>query len=494
VLLLLRWSTRPTLSRLGLFFACYALGFGNHLSMILLAPAYTVFLLTAAPGGWRSMFQWRVIVLAVACAIAGALQYAGSLRALWLMPEAPHSVLEGLQHFWFDVTKSDWRDTMVLNVPRSMLLEHTAMYWFDLRQQFGAAAAALALAGAVHLTLSDWRRGLLIGLSFAVNFLFAYSYNVGDKHVFYLPSHLFVALLAGCGAAAAARIGRRAQWMAGSLLAIYALGRAWIDYPALDRSTDHRPAEVLQALTAGVDDQHAILITDLNWQVQNGLSYFAKTMRPDLAYTHMPDVLLYAPALIADNHAIDRDVVLTSRARSALDTAYGPLLASEPFEPPAQAAIRDLAAGVPAGTRYVLAVLKPSREFHIDLEDLDRAASRLGSQSPVQIGRRDYAVIAGIAGEAPTLAAASDRPFNRTVTVGAVTVQVRMESWLTVDTIRRMGFGHVIAARRHTMTLERGINFVTFDEHGRPIRSAYRAGMFAPEPRFVLSRRAIVER
>ena len=62
------------------------------------------------------------------------------------------------------------------------------------------------------------------------------------------------------------------------------------------------------ALTAGLDDRHAILLTDLNWQVQNGLTYFGKEVRPSLAYARMPDVLLYAPALVADNLAIGREV------------------------------------------------------------------------------------------------------------------------------------------------------------------------------------------
>ena len=77
--------------------------------------------------------------------------------------------------------------------------------------------------------------------------------------------------------------------------------------------------------------------------------------------------------------------------------------------------------------------------------------------------------------------------------IEGVTVQLRMDSWLTVDTIRRMGFGHVIASRRHTMILERGVNIVTFDDHGRPLRSAYFAGMFAPEPRFIVNRHAMVD-
>ncbi len=62
--LLLRWAARPTLPRLGVFFAVYALGFGNHLSMILLLPAFTMFLLVSAPDGWRSMVRPRVVALA----------------------------------------------------------------------------------------------------------------------------------------------------------------------------------------------------------------------------------------------------------------------------------------------------------------------------------------------------------------------------------------------------------------------------------------------
>src|SRR5262245_42105969 len=92
LLLLLRWAERPTMTRLACFFAAYALGFGNHLAMILLAPAFTVFLLTAAPGGWQSMLTPRVVALAVACAAAGTLQYAANFHALWLAPQPPGSL------------------------------------------------------------------------------------------------------------------------------------------------------------------------------------------------------------------------------------------------------------------------------------------------------------------------------------------------------------------------------------------------------------------
>ena len=61
-----------------------------------------------------------------------------------------------------------------------------------------------------------------------------------------------------------------------------------------------------------------------------------------------------------------------------------------------------------------------------------------------------------------------------------------MESWLSADTIRRMGFGHVIAARRHTLIVERGVSFAAFDSAGRPMRTAYASNIFAPQPRYLV--------
>src|SRR5207245_3843793 len=172
LLLALQWARRPTDGRLLLFFAVYALGFGNHLSMILLGPGFTIFLLISGPRGWRSVLRPRVVAMALACAMLGALQYTWNLHTLWLLPDPPHGLVDALQRFWFDVTKSDWRDTMVLNVPESMLRDHAAMYWFDLRQEFGVAGPLIAIAGLAHLAGTHRGRGVLMALLFAENLIF----------------------------------------------------------------------------------------------------------------------------------------------------------------------------------------------------------------------------------------------------------------------------------------------------------------------------------
>jgi transmembrane protein TMEM260 (protein O-mannosyltransferase) len=506
LLLLLRWEQRPTLRRLAIFFAVYALAFGNHLSMILLAPAFTVFLLLAAPRGWRSLVTPRVVALALACAVAGASQYAWNLRTLWLLPgsDPPDGVVDALERFWFDVTKSDWRDTMVMNVPRSMLSDHTAMYWFDLTQQFGAVGPLLAAAGLAQLAATNSRRAILMFTLLATNTIFAFSYNVGDSHVFYLPSHLFVALLTAPAVALAGRLiengvvplfgsdGSRKgvrplfRGMFAALLILYAVIRAYRDFPALDRSLDDRPSAVLAPLTAGLDDRTAILLTDLNWQVQNGLSYFAKVKRPEIAAARMPDVLLYAPVLVADNRAAGRDVALTERARTTAAAAYGPLLPIARDERVVVPRLADSTRDLAHGTRYVLCVLRPSRDLSLDAEELARALHSLTGGRTIHLPAGDYAAVAGIAGEPPVLVIAAPFPFRRTLTLDGVNVSIRMESWLTADTIRRMGFGHVIAAHQHTLIVERGVSFAAFDERGRPLQTAYSSNIFAPQARYLI--------
>jgi hypothetical protein len=130
-------------------------------------------------------------------------------------------------------------------------------------------------------------------------------------------------------------------------------------------------------------------------------------------------------------------------------------------------------------------VLKPTREFRIDGPDLETALASL-TGSTVTAPRRDYWAIAGISGSRPTLVGQADDPFTTRADVAGVPTEIRMESWLSADTIRRMGFGHVVANHRHTLIVERGISFVAFDEQGRPSTTAYFANIYAELPRFVI--------
>ncbi len=511
--LLLRWERRPTLPRLSAFFAVFAIGFGNHLSMVLLLPGYTLFLLVSAPGGWRSLFTPRIIALASAFAAIGALQYAWNIHSLWLAPVPPASFADAMRTFWFDVTKSDWRDTMMANVPRAMAAERLRMYAFDVTQQFGVALPVVAMAGAIHLFRSAPRRAWLVFVLFVVNVVFALTYNVGDSHVFFLPSHLMIAVFAAPGLvvigellASPAKAGRHVstgpaeaghpvlRTAVAALAMVLAGWRIYQNYPALDRSDDTRPTDVLRAVTSGLDDRHSVLIADLNWQMENGLTYFAKDVHPEVAFTRMPDVLLYAPAFVRDNLSIGRDVALTERAREELTGAYGSLFTLAPDPRVPVPSLTDLTGDLPRGTPYVLSVLKPSHEFSIDRNDLQTALQFLsgggsGDGAVVSLPSADYVAVAGVVGEPPEAILSDTQPFRASVRLGGIagmTVEIRMESWLAFDTIRRMGFGQVIARRQHALIIERGVSFVALRADGTALRRGYTAGLFAPQARYVV--------
>lgn len=501
LLALISWYRRPSMWRLGLFFAVYALGFGNHLSMVLLFPGFALFLLIAAPGGPREMVRPRVVLLALGLASLFTLQYAWNFSSL--LDEPGHRGYgELLRNFWFDVTKSDWRANMVYGIPESTLSDRFAMYWFDLRQQFGVPGALAALVGAVWLLWRRWRVGVMLLALWLANWLFAFTYNVGDTHVFYLSSHLVVALAAGCGAGwvvlamrdtAASRrlvawqkvLSAGTVWLVIAVVVAYPAWRAFDTYPAMDRSGDREPTRFLDQLTAGMDGGREILGTDMNWQLHNGLDYYAKDTRPDLVVFNLPDTLLYFPFLVATNAALGRQIVLTEGAATMVRDLYGHLFSLDRDPRLPVESLSERVATLPPGTRYVLAVIEAYPESPIDPTALSAATRQLGLR-PDDLPTGRYAAVVGRVGERPVARLSGATPFRARTDLAGQLVDVRIECWLPADTIRRAGFGHVIVKGRHVLTLDRGVSFVALGPDGAATLRAWDPGLYAPQPRFIV--------
>jgi hypothetical protein len=484
------WGRAPaSLGRLAVFFALYALGFGNHLMMILLAPAATVYIAVRIPGGLKGLVAPRVVLLALAIAAAGALQYAWNFSYLYTLPEAPASLREACHTFWFDVTKSDWRSTMIVGIDPSAYRLRMGMYWFDLTQQFGVAPVVLAVAGIAWLAASRWREACLVLVGYLVAAGFAYTYNVGDAHVFFLPSHLFVALAAGCGLAGVGRLASRvpaAPRVAGATVILLALAlpawRAYDTWPAVDRSDDRRPLDVVRQITRALDPRERILVADLNWQIQNGLDYYTHHLRQEIIQVRGGDRILTLPWLVRDNLAIGREVVVLPQTRALFDAAYAGVLPME-REDSAPSLDREVAT-LPAGTPYALALQQPYPDVPYDRDELLRTVQALtGGTATIDPGGV-YTIMAGLTGARPTVRHEASRPYRLRTSLAGLDLDVRMESWLPADTMRRAGFGHVIANRRHALILERGVSFVAFGAGGAPRMRAYASGLLAPLPRF----------
>ncbi len=489
---LLAWARRPSMTRLAVFFLLYAVGFGNHLSMVLLAPGFTLFLLLLAPGGPLTMVRPRVLLLAAVMAAAGACQYLWNLSYLWSIPDWQGGLPSMLSAFWFDVTKEDWRASMVLGVARQAFHDRAAMYFFDLRQQFGVAGIVAAVAGTVALLRARPRVGLAVLLLYAVNFVFAFTYNVGDTHVFYLPSHYVVALLAGCGVALL--VGGLQPWfrarsraalpLASSLLLLYPAWRAFDTWPAVDRSNDRRPTAFFDELTKRLRGDREIFGADLNWQMHNGLDYYAKYARPDLAIFDAADALLYFPYLVASNLDIGRQATLTPMAASLVATAYGPLYELRPDSRSPATSLADRVAAFPRGDDYVLTLLDPYPDKPLDAADFARAVTSLTGGTAVLPIDRYYNVIVGKVGARPVLQLSARYPFRVNTALDGLRLDVRMDAWMPADTIRRAGFGQVIVNHRHVLAVDRGVSLVALAADGTPTRMEYAASLFAPQARY----------
>ena len=327
----------PPSGRLALFYAAVALGFGNHLSMVLLLPAFTLFLLMHRRPGAGDPLQPRLVLMAVAIAALGALQYAWNFRGLWTELEPPASIGEAVAKFWFDVTKADWRETLVMTVSESGLESRPAMYWFDLRQQFGVPGVVLAAIGFFYVLWRWPRRAILLLVLYAANLAFAWTYNVGDAYIFFLPSHYAVALWAGAGTAAIAALtathvqshDRRSR--ESRCCCSIRVARIRHVSGAGSKLGQSRGAIARRVHFAGIGDfrtrpQDAVLGLDANWQVQNAVEYYMRERKPELVWfvtEHLEwleegDRLRRFGDFVAANAEIGRSAIVTERVADSV--------------------------------------------------------------------------------------------------------------------------------------------------------------------------------
>ena len=483
------YSQHPTRRRLAAFFAVYALSFGNHLSMLLLLLPFALFLLLAHPRP-RDLLRRGTIVLAIGIACAGALLYAPNVLFVWTNIDAPPRWSDRLATFWFDATKSDWRGTMMAGVDRSELVERMAMWIWDARLQFGLAGLALAIAGVTRLWLFSRPWTLLFLSAYLVNTIFAVTYNVGDPHVFFLPGHAFTALaIAALFAGRHPPPTRRAPFsgvpllstVAMAALLAYAGWRGWDTWPSTDRSLDRRADVFVARVTAGISDTNAVLLSDMDWQLENAVLYSSRYERRQLAWRRIAEVLPHLPFLVNDNHTIGRDVVLAGNAAARVVSAYGPFfpLAADTVPP---RGIADRVDALPRGTPYVLTLLEPAGGEAVDIDDFDRALAILAGASAPRRSAARFQMWAGISREPGAEHRESNRPFRSAFTILGDPFAVRIESWLPFDTFRRAGFGHVLRGREPVLTIERGVSLVWFEPDGSPAVS-YAAGLYAPKAR-----------
>lgn len=484
------WQQHQTLTRLAIVCATYALAFGNHLSTILLLPPIVIFITTAHPRP-LTLIRPRLLIGGALIATLGALQYLPQILATWSDVGAPPAWTTTLAEFWFDVTKADWRATMVVGLPADETWNRLAMWLWDARQQFGVVGLALAILGIAGLWRQHRPWAWLAVTAYIVNAAFALTYNVGDTHVFLLPGHFFTALAAGAGVAVLAShvampglktrpVRLTIQMVVVGVMLGYVVWRGWTTWPIADRHRDHRGDQFVERTFFGLSARDALLVTRMPWDQENAL-YGAHFLPQAIPWVRLNDVRLHFPDLVRDNLSIGRDVVLTADAAASVVAAYGSHFPVVRDNVPPAPSLAEIAARIPRGSLYALTVLTPLSDYVLDEDDLTETLQGLTGQSRRERGR--YEVIAGVAGESPRLHIATDRPVVRDVMVAGDRLRVRFDSWLPFDTFRRGGFGHVLLGGRRILFIERGVSLVWLQRDGSP-EVAYAAGVYAPQPRY----------
>lgn len=486
------YASQPSFRRLLVVFAAYALSFGNHLTMILLVVPFGIFLFHTS-GSRRGLLNARVVLAALAIALLGALQYAPNFMSVWGSFSAPESGAERFAAFWFDTTKQDWRESMVLGAGADQITDRLAMWLFDSRQQFGVLGLALAAAGLIAMGRESRSWAWLILTMYAASTLFALTYNVGDSHVFFLPAHFVTAFAAGAGVAGIKRSWRGPFQVRGArlipllvagLALTYAGWRGWTTWPAVDRHDDRRGEQLIASFTRGVRESNGLFVSHMNWQLENVLLYTSRHLRPDLPWVRLGDVMTHWPLFLQDNHRLGRDLVLNGDAARELGGIVDPgAVVEDPTVPLMR--LEQVFAQVPRGMPYVLVLLTPPRDVPLDTDEFSRAVSALtGTRVPPERAPGAYELFAGIAGDRPQIYRSSRRPFTDRFEIFDARLTVRMESWLSIDTFRRAGFGHLLRGRQRLMILERGVNLIWMGRDGQVSPPYYAASLFAPQPRF----------
>ena len=193
-------------------------------------------------------------------------------------------------------------------------------------------------------------------------------------------------------------------------------GGGWDTWPAVDRHTDRRAEAQLAHLAEGLNARSALLVSKMDWQLENVLLYSARNDRRDLAWARLDDVLLHFPFLVRDNLAESRDLALTADAAGvSLRRMRQCVSAGARSGPGPRPRRRRLPH--PSGTPYVLTLLPPPGGRSIDQEDFAKGLAELAGNRPAR-GPRPRMRCGPGARRAPTLYRSAPHPFREDVLIG----------------------------------------------------------------------------
>ncbi|MBI1297801.1 DUF2723 domain-containing protein [bacterium] len=187
------------------------LSLGVHMTVVLAAPAIVIYLLLTAR---RNPRAW---IAATSGALLGAILFVAAFLYLdWRAPAAdfiaaaiqPSRSVWGLaetdldsplERFWFSVSGRQFQDRMF---QPEAVGKNLWEYASNLGREFHPLALLLVLPGLAWLATHRKAEGALVGIALLAQWIYTFSYNIWDIHVFFIPGYLLLALLLAAGVAA----------------------------------------------------------------------------------------------------------------------------------------------------------------------------------------------------------------------------------------------------------------------------------------------------
>ncbi|MBX2999365.1 MAG: DUF2723 domain-containing protein [Caldilineaceae bacterium] len=186
------------------------LSLGVHMTVALAAPAILLYLLLTA----RDRIAWSA---AMSGALIGLILYLAAFFILdWRAPTAnfldagirPSRSVWGLSEedlnnpltrYWFTVSGRQFQDRMfqIDTLPRNIF-----RYVDGMGAEFHPISLLLAGIGLIWLGLRARKELALLGLALLCQWIYTFTYNIWDLHVFFIPAYVLLAILVAAGAAA----------------------------------------------------------------------------------------------------------------------------------------------------------------------------------------------------------------------------------------------------------------------------------------------------
>ncbi len=189
---------------------CGGLGLGVHGNLVIVAPAVGIFLLL----NWKRWKEWRKPALlgALTGVVAFFVGYFivdlhappanifdagyGSARSAWGLSEA--DINNPVARAVFILSARQWRGRMFDN-PAKYMVANLLGYVTRLPREFTLLMLGLLVLGLIVLFIRDWRAGILFVVALVMHWVFYFNYRVGDQYVFFIPSYVWMAMLAAVG-------------------------------------------------------------------------------------------------------------------------------------------------------------------------------------------------------------------------------------------------------------------------------------------------------